>query len=817
MADADIGLRVLVPVVFLFCAALDSLAFAAACPGAATTLSGKSDTVCAIKTDGSIACWGGNGHGEVSNVPSGTNFISVSAAWRNVCAIKADDSVVCWGSNADGVVSGAPSTKDFVAVSVGDGGANNDFACGLKTDGSIQCWGSPPGTPAGSGYVEVSSGFHVVCGVKSDNTMTCKGGYKTGYPTTNVAQVGTGDEWNYTIKTDGSIGTAFPNPPGGSPPSGNNFVFVSTGYDPVCALKTDGSIKCWGDNSNGEVSGAPGGTGYVSVAAGGTHACAEKNDGTVTCWGDNGAGQLNVPVGLVAKQPSCSFGGGGTACADSGFMVTGSGGSLQIDECGECRVVTNNNAADLYVPTQYDTEWYTGGSSFLENLPANATANACPSSCTVTSGTTWTAGSDTCTVPSDVMIADGGNQLVTDSTAPTTGDITYNCAAGVVSSSGATCTAGGGSPFDFTDVTDATAGDQYSSSATVSGVSGTKTATVVGSPDVQISKDGVSWGTSFAFTNGDPIYIHMNASSKSGAKKVAVVVVGNLAVNWEVTNACGSTYAGCASATVNWTVGSDSCSATIATGNDTDINGVTDSTGPATGSANFQCNIGSWVEQSGSSCSSGGGCTTSGLVAKWDMDETSGTTANDSSGNGYNGAMAGGMTAAGATAPGIIGNSFHFTGNNRFKITSFTIPATDKGTIAFWMNPDSLSARARFLGSSDDYEVQYDGSGHVSNELDVSGANGLNATSLPPVGSWTHVVFTFNGTGVSQIYYNGVLNKQGSVVNSHPSGTVALTVGDRTGQGDYYHGYMDDVRIYDRVLTAPEIADLYGSGTGCAP
>ena len=438
------------------------------------------------------------------------------------------------------------------------------------------------------------------------------------------------------------------------------------------------------------------------------------------------------------------------SCADDGFSVTGSGGSLQIDECGECRVVTNNNAADLYVPTKFDTEWYTGGSSFLENLPANVTATACASSCTITSGTTWTASGNTCTVPSTITVNDGTSQGVTDFTAPTTGSITYSCAAGVPSTSSAVCNDVDPDAFDFTDQTGVAVSTAITSNTvTINGFTGPLN--MVAGANTKISKNGGAFsapGATVAFNPGDTAALQVTSSASNSTAVTATITFGAASVDWAVTTAAA-------------------------------------------------------------------GCTTSGLVAKWDMDETAGTTAADSSGSGFNGAMAGGMTAAGATAPGIVGNAFHFTGSNRFKASNFVIPATDKGTIAFWMNPDDFSARRRFFGSSDDYEGQYTGS-KITNELDVSGASGLNATSEPPTGSWTHVVMTYDGTShVNQIYYNGGLNKQASNVNSHPSGTVNFTVGDRTGQGDYYHGYMDDFRIYDRVLTPAEISDLYGSGEGC--
>ncbi|MSR89488.1 hypothetical protein EXS53_00915, partial [Patescibacteria group bacterium] len=83
-----------------------------------------------------------------------------------------------------------------------------------------------------------------------------------------------------------------------------------------CVAKTDGTVWCWGDNSQGQL-----GTGNttkslipvkvnitgvasVSAGAGGAHSCATKTDGTVWCWGYNGQGQLgtgNTTNSLIPK------------------------------------------------------------------------------------------------------------------------------------------------------------------------------------------------------------------------------------------------------------------------------------------------------------------------------------------------------------------------------------------------------------------------------------------------------------------------------------------------------------------------------------
>ena len=74
---------------------------------------------------------------------------------------------------------------------------------------------------------------------------------------------------------------------------------IEAGGDMTLALRTDGTVIAWGDNSYGAASVPVGLTGVVAVSTGGYHSLALRADGTVRAWGDNSSGATSVPAGLI--------------------------------------------------------------------------------------------------------------------------------------------------------------------------------------------------------------------------------------------------------------------------------------------------------------------------------------------------------------------------------------------------------------------------------------------------------------------------------------------------------------------------------------
>jgi alpha-tubulin suppressor-like RCC1 family protein len=270
-------------------------------------LTAGSEHSCARYDNGAVKCWGYNDYGQLGledastradeanemgdalpfvQLGKGARAARLVAGAQHTCALLDDGSVKCWGDNADG------------ALGLGDS-ANRGDEPGEMGD-------NLPAVKLGTGKkaVALARGAFHGCAVLDDGTVKCWGA-------NGVGQLGLGDDLSRGDNPN-EMGDKLPAVDLGT---GKKVVSVACGTFHSCARLTDGSVKCWGLNSDGQLGlgdtasrgDAPNQMGnalaavslgagkkVVDLAAGNAFTCALLDDGAVKCWGYNGSGQLGL-------------------------------------------------------------------------------------------------------------------------------------------------------------------------------------------------------------------------------------------------------------------------------------------------------------------------------------------------------------------------------------------------------------------------------------------------------------------------------------------------------------------------------------------
>lgn len=219
---------------------------------------------------------------------------------------------------------------------------------------------------------------------------------------------------------------------------------------------------------------------------------------------------------------------------------------------------------------------------------------------------------------------------------------------------------------------------------------------------------------------------------------------------------------------------------------------------------------------------------TNGLVAAYDFDEGSGTTATDASGSGNTGSLSGPTWVA----QGRRGSALSFDGTNDRVIVpdSNSLDVTSGVTMMAWVKPASLDTVwgnvifkqrgtvgfAYALYSSGDEGDTHAGSPSAwvrtgSSDKGVSAGHALRTDR------WTHIAATYQASSF-RFYVNGKLDVTATVSGTIPTTTQALSIGGNAIWGDWFDGLIDEVRVYNRRLSASEVAlEMGGLSPGPAP
>jgi len=254
----------------------------------------------AVKTDGTLWTWGRNRYGRLGDgtttnrsspgttAGAGTTWCQVSAGYAHTVAIKTDGTLWTWGGNGCGRLGtdtttsrSSPGTTDGGGTTWCQVGSGYSHIAAIKTDGTLWTWGSnyygelgdgsdtdqsSPVTTAGAGttWCQTSASYYHTAAVKTDGTLWTWGNNYSG-------QLGDGSDTNRIspVTTAGA---------------GTTWCQVGSGRNHTMAVKTDGTLWTWGANFDGQlgdntttVQSSP-----VTTAGAGTAWCAVSGGGRFT-------------------------------------------------------------------------------------------------------------------------------------------------------------------------------------------------------------------------------------------------------------------------------------------------------------------------------------------------------------------------------------------------------------------------------------------------------------------------------------------------------------------------------------------------------
>ena len=281
-----------------------------------------------IKADGTLWAWGNNSYGSLGVGTQTTNDPPVQVGtdndWAQVSggnefsiALKTNGTLWAWGNNfygtwGDGNSGGNPNSHSYIPIQIGVAtdwvkvSARSDHTVALKANGTLWTWGQNAHGQLGDGsltnratpmqigvatdWVDIYASSGNTFAIKSDGTLWAWG-------SNSVGQLGNGNT------TDSKVPVNIPSVVNNIP-SSSKWVQVSSGPGHTVAIKSDGSLWAWGDNSRGKLgigtdnglSNIPVRVGqafnWAKVAVGLFHSTAIKSDGSLWTWGENNYGSL---------------------------------------------------------------------------------------------------------------------------------------------------------------------------------------------------------------------------------------------------------------------------------------------------------------------------------------------------------------------------------------------------------------------------------------------------------------------------------------------------------------------------------------------
>jgi alpha-tubulin suppressor-like RCC1 family protein/Leucine-rich repeat (LRR) protein len=227
---------------------------------------------CALTENGGVKCWGNNGAGQLGDgtqvdrltpvdvigLTGGVQVLSASL-YYHTCVVTANGGAKCWGNNYRGQLGDGTTTRrltpvDVVGLQSGVRviSAGSEHTCAVMQTGAAQCWGADPYGQLGIGpwqYPYPAAPVDVV-GLQSGVATISAGGYHT------CATLENGGAKCWGNNESGQLGDGTASDqrtPVDAVELSGMVRSISTGFEHTCAVTDTGGVKCWGDNSSGQL------------------------------------------------------------------------------------------------------------------------------------------------------------------------------------------------------------------------------------------------------------------------------------------------------------------------------------------------------------------------------------------------------------------------------------------------------------------------------------------------------------------------------------------------------------------------------------
>lgn len=208
---------------------------------------------------------------------------------------------------------------------------------------------------------------------------------------------------------------------------------------------------------------------------------------------------------------------------------------------------------------------------------------------------------------------------------------------------------------------------------------------------------------------------------------------------------------------------------------------------------------------------------TSGLVAYWTFDETEGIIFADASGNGHHAVLQNGVAEPGIS--GVVGGAYNFDGIDDFAIVPHApdLNFYDQLSISFWVKPRTISVQgslARIIRKDVNFDLSLEDSRDSLRFYGLNKAIYDAPANVVVVNEWQHFAVVLN-QGLMQFYKNGrpignpIPAKLGPEVTND---VIIANFGPDLSINRLLNGYLDELAIWGRPLTAQEIDRIYQNG-----